>query len=176
VNDAGHAPVLIVVSGLPGSGKSTLADGIGAARRAAVLSVDPIESAILRAGVAPSFETGLAAYLVAEACAEAALAAGLDAVVDAVSSVETARSMWRSLAARHGAALRVIVCALDAGEAARRIAGRDRGLATPEPDARAIAAREAEWTPWPERHLRLDSSVPAADNLARALAWLDAAD
>jgi hypothetical protein len=47
-----------------------------------------IESAILRAGVAPSFETGLAAYLVVEALSDAQLGWGHDAIVDAVNAVE----------------------------------------------------------------------------------------
>ena len=58
--------MLIVLSGMPGTGKSAIADGIASARRAPVFSVDPIESEIVRAGIPASFETGLAAYLVAE--------------------------------------------------------------------------------------------------------------
>lgn len=166
--------MLIVVSGLPGSGKSTLADGIGRARRVPVLSVDPIESAILRAGVPRSFETGLAAYLVVEACADAFLGAGLDAVVDAVSSVEVARDAWRRLAATHGTPLRVVVCALDPDAAEGRLAGRSRDLALPEPSREDLAARAAEWAPWPDPHLVLDSLQPPEANLARALAWLEA--
>jgi predicted kinase len=164
--------VLIVVSGLPGSGKSTLADGLGAALHVPVLSVDPIESAILRAGLAPSFETGLAAYLVAEACADACLRAGADAIVDAVSSVDEARTLWRDLAARHGTPLRVIVCSLDGEEAARRLAGRERGLALREPGPADLAARAGEWTPWPEPHLVVDARQPPAASLQQALAWL----
>jgi predicted kinase len=53
--------VLIVFTGLPGTGKSTLALAVGRALGVPVLSVDPIESAMLRAGVVRSFETGLAA-------------------------------------------------------------------------------------------------------------------
>ena len=166
--------MLVVVSGLPGSGKSALADGIGLALRAPVLSVDPIESAILRAGVPRSFETGLAAYLVAEAGADGFLAAGLDAVVDSVSSVAPARDLWRGLAARHGTALRVIVCALDPVVAQGRIAGRTRDLVLPEPTWEDLRARAGEWTPWPEPHLVLDSLQPPGANLDRALAWLAA--
>lgn len=62
--------MLIVVSGLPGTGKSTIADGIARTRQTPVLSVDPIESAIVRAGIPASFETGLAAYLVAQTLAD----------------------------------------------------------------------------------------------------------
>ena len=164
--------MLLVVSGLPGSGKSSLADGIGLALRVPVLSVDPIESAILRAGVPRSFETGLAAYIVAEACAGAFLAAGLDAIVDSVSSVEPAREMWRRLAERHGTRLRVVVCSLDPAEALVRLSGRTRGLALPEPADDELRARADEWTPWPEPHLEIDSLLPPKANLDRVLAWL----
>src|SRR5258708_4571135 len=42
-----HRSMLIVVSGLPGTGKSALSDRIGQALGAVVLSVDPIEAAML---------------------------------------------------------------------------------------------------------------------------------
>jgi len=54
-------PYLIVMSGLPGSGKSTIAEGIAQQLRITLLSVDPIESAVIKSGIAKSFETGLAA-------------------------------------------------------------------------------------------------------------------
>lgn len=165
--------MLIVVSGLPGSGKSTLADAIARELRAPVLSVDPIESAIVRAGVPASFETGLAAYLVAEACADASLRDGLDVVIDAVSGVEPAREMWRELAARHRVALRVIVCVLDDVKV-RRLAARDRGFAVGEPSPAALAARAAEWTDWPEPHVVVDSAQPCEANAQRVLEWLAA--
>ena len=164
--------MLIVVSGLPGSGKSTLAEEIGRARRAPVLSVDPIESAVLRAGIKPSFETGLAAYLVAEACADGSLRAGLDVVVDAVCSVAPAREMWRDLAARQGTALRVIVCVLDAADTRRRLSARSRDFALGEPTVADLEARAEEWTTWPEPYLVVDSADPAEANVTRALAWL----
>jgi predicted kinase len=164
---------LIVVSGLPGTGKSTLAGAIGAALTGPVLSVDPIEGAIAAAGIPRSFETGLAAYLVAEELADAFLAAGLTVVIDAVSGVEPARKLWRDLAARRGAALRVIVCeALDRDLIAARLTGRQRDTRLVEPTATELAARRAEWADWPEPHLRLDTGLPAQALLAKALAWL----
>ena len=58
------------MAGLPGSGKSTVAEALGAQLRTPVVSVDPLESAILRSGIESDQPTGLAAYLVAETIAE----------------------------------------------------------------------------------------------------------
>ena len=69
--------MLIVVSGLPGTGKSALADRLGRHLPAAVLSVDPIEAAILRSGFEQTFETGLAAYEVVATVARRATCASV---------------------------------------------------------------------------------------------------
>ena len=162
--------MLIVLSGMPGTGKSAIADGIASARRVPVFSVDPIESEIVRAGIPASFETGLAAYLVAEALADRNLAAGLDVVIDAVNSVEEARDMWRELAARHAVELRIIECVASDEDLHRsRLASRRRGLALTEPSWDDVERRRAEWTTWPEPHLTLDSADPIDVNLAKAL-------
>ena len=165
--------MLIVLSGLPGTGKSALAEKIAQARRLSVLSVDPLESAMLRAGVARSFETGWAAYLVAEALADQCLALGLDALVDAVNGVEPARDLWRALAGKRQVDLRIIECTVsDPALHAARLASRDRGLARGEPTAEEVAERRAEWTPWPEVHLTLDAADGIEANLAQALVYL----
>jgi predicted kinase len=81
--------------------------GIGAMVMCApVLSLDPVEAAIWRCGITPSFETGIAAYEVAAVLAEHQLSLGLTAIVDSVSSVEVARDMWRHAVSRAGAQLR----------------------------------------------------------------------
>jgi Predicted kinase len=165
--------MLIVLSGLPGTGKSGVADGIGRALRISVLSVDPIESAILTAGIERSFETGLAAYVIAKTLADRDLANGLDAVIDAVNAVEHARDMWRALAQKHGARLVIIECVVsDPAVHAARLAGRDRGLALPEPTWDSVEQRRAEWTSWPEPHLKLDALDPMDANLAKALDYV----
>jgi predicted kinase len=160
---------LIVLSGLPGTGKSTLADGIGRELRLPVVSVDQLESAILRAGITQSFETGLAAYLVAEAVVDHQLGLGVDVVVDAVNAVEPARDTWRELARRHRAAMSVFVCVLDRTAAAARLRERNRGLALPEPTEDDVDARASDWTPWFEPHLVLDAANDQHANLAQAL-------
>ena len=165
--------VLILLSGLPGTGKSTIADGIARARGTPVFSVDPIESAIIEAGIAASFETGLAAYLVAQALADRSLAAGLDPVIDAVNSVELARDMWRGLAAKHAVELMIIECVVSDERVHRtRVASRQRGLALAEPGWDDVEHRRAEWTTWPEPHLTLDGLDPPGENLAKALEYV----
>ena len=81
--------MFIVMAGLPGTGKSTIAEQLGRQLGLAVVSVDPIESAILSAGIDAGQPTGLAAYLVAERIADSVLsspAAGV--IIDAVNAVE----------------------------------------------------------------------------------------
>jgi predicted kinase len=169
---------LIVFSGLPGTGKSLLAQELGRRLHTPVLSVDPIESAILRAGLAPGFETGLAAYLVAEAIADSQLALGQGAIVDAVNAVEPAKEMWRRLATRHGVVLKVIECCCsDEALHRERLETRRRGLAEnfPEPTWEAVLRRSGELTPWSEPRLAVDAVAPCDANVRRALAWLEGA-
>jgi predicted kinase len=165
--------VLIVLSGLPGTGKSAIARGIAVARGLPVLSVDPIESAIVKSGIPRSFETGLAAYVAAETVADGLIGVGLSPVIDAVNSVAAARDMWRRLASAHGTELRVIECVLgDEREQRARLAARERNLAIPEPAWADVLRRREEWTPWPEPHLTIDALVDLDENVAAALAWL----
>ena len=165
--------MLIILSGLPGTGKSAVADAIARALRLPVISVDPIESAILRAGIAPSFETGLAAYLVAATLADGIMAAGLDTVIDAVNSVEYARDLWRALARKHDVEMRIIVCNVSDGSVhAARLASRDRGLALGEPTAKDVEHRRSEWTPWSEPYVTLDGTGDLAASVAEALRYL----
>jgi predicted kinase len=167
--------VLIVLSGLPGTGKSAVADGVASALRLPVLSVDPLESAILRAGIAHGFETGLAAYLVAETLADRFMADGFDPVIDAVNSVEQAREMWRALARKHRVALRIVECRVsDPIVHAARLASRQRDLALAEPTEEEVQRRRAEWTDWPEPHLTLDALDGIGANVAAALTYLAA--
>jgi predicted kinase len=96
-----RADVLVVLSGLPGTGKSAIAEGIARELSCPVLSVDPVESALLRAGVEAAQPTGLAAYAVVHDLADAQLRLGLATLVDAVNAVEAAREAWRALATEH---------------------------------------------------------------------------
>ena len=145
--------MLIVVSGLPGTGKSALADDVGRSLGATVLSVDPIEAALLESGIEQSFATGFAAYRVAATVAEANLALGQTIIVDAVNSVAEAKAWWPMLAERAGVELAVIECVCSDVQLHRsRLEGRDRGLAFPEPSWADVERRREEWVPWSIEH------------------------
>jgi hypothetical protein len=150
--------MLIAMSGLPGAGKSMVADALGRELRAPVLSVDPIEAALWRAGVDRAQPTGYAAYAVADAQARSLLA--LDG--------------WIAVAREVRVPLRVVevVCS-DLDLHAERLARRDRGLGPElEPDWDRVLERRAESEPWPVDHLTLDSVDDPAANLTRALAYV----
>jgi predicted kinase len=165
--------VLIVLSGLPGTGKSAIAQRISIARGLPVLSVDPIESAIVRSGIPRSFETGLAAYVAAGAIADGMLTAGLSPVIDAVNAGEPAREWWRELAQQHDTDLRIIECVVsDEAEHSARVGARERGLAIAEPTWAEVVQRRSEWQPWPETHLTVDSISDLEANVAAVLDYL----
>ena len=166
--------VLIVLSGLPGAGKSAIADAMGERLPATVLSVDPIEAAIWRCGIPPSFETGVAAYEIGAVLAEHQLRLGLSVIADAANYLEVGREMWRGPASRAGVPLRVIevVCS-DPDVHRDRLARRERGIdGFPEPTWDDVLARKAEAEPWTEERLVLDTVLPLDDNVERALAYV----
>ncbi|HEY2791311.1 MAG TPA: AAA family ATPase, partial [Micromonosporaceae bacterium] len=155
-------------------GKSMVADALGRELRAPVLSVDPIEAALWRAGVDRAQPTGYAAYAVADAQARSLLALGLDVVIDAVNNIRVAQDGWIAVAREVRVPLRVVevVCS-DLDLHAERLARRDRGLGPElEPDWDRVLERRAESEPWPVDHLTLDSVDDPAANLTRALAYV----
>lgn len=163
--------MLIVFAGLPGSGKSTIARELGRRSPAPVLSVDPVEAALLRSGIDREQPTGLAAYVVVEAMAAEVLSLGQTVVVDAVNDAEEAREQWRNLAGRQGAPLAWIevVCS-DPDLHRHRLAGRDRGLpGFPEPTWASLEARRPGLTAWTDERLVLDSVRGTQINVETAL-------
>ena len=171
-------PMLVLLSGLPGAGKSALGAELGKRRGVAVLSVDPVESAMAEAGVAASFERGLAAYRVVETIAEAELAAGRSVIADAVNAEPAAKEMWRELARRRGAEMRIVECVCsDEALHRARLEARRRGLAAgfAEPTWEDVVRRREAWVPWREGEavLRIDAVAELGANVATVMAWLD---
>jgi predicted kinase len=171
-------PILVVVAGLPAAGKTTMAEILGARLNATIVSVDPIESSILEAGIAPDQPTGLAAYLVAETLAEQVLMSGRSVIVDAVNAVEPARLQWRDLAERADVALRVIevVCSDDELHHTRL---EKRALRrSHESSLRAVEQSLEDYQEWKGAsaslpRITLDTVDPLGQNVTTALAFLD---
>jgi predicted kinase len=155
--------VLVVVSGLPGTGKTAVAAELAARLGTVHLSVDPIEDALLGAGLPPSWETGVAAYEAARAVAEQNLALGLTVVVDAVNDSEPARQTWRAASAASRVRLAFVLLTLDdVGEHRRRLEGRVRQLVhVREPSWGDVVARAAAYAPWADGAcLRVSADQP----------------
>lgn len=152
--------MLIALTGLPGVGKTMLAEALGIALPACVVSVDPIEAAMWRAGVPRSAPTGKAAYSVAGSIAESQLRLGGDVVVDAANTADEPRQMWAMLARGYGTPLQVVevVCS-DERLHRHRVVHRERlvgGFPLPTWD-RVERVRES-YSPWPGDRLVVDSA------------------
>jgi predicted kinase len=163
------AQKLIVLAGLPGSGKSTLAVGLSRSLSVPIFSVDPIEAAMWRGGLARA-QTGVAAYDVAVTLADEHLRLGHSVIVDAVNPVEAPRAAWRNLAAQHQAGLKIIEC-LCADEAVHRgrIEARVRAIdGMPEITWARVLERRAEYRTWTDARLTLDTSIDTPETLLAA--------
>jgi predicted kinase len=157
---------LIVLSGLPSTGKSTLADGLSRSLSVPVFSVDPIEAAMWRGGLAKA-QTGIAAYDVAIALADEHLRLGHSVIVDAVNPIEAPRAAWRDLAAKYRAEMKIIECVCgDEAVHRQRVEARVRNIAgMPEITWARVQRRRAEYEAWTDARLTLDTSAKSADQL-----------
>jgi predicted kinase len=136
-----------------------------------IFSVDPIEAAMWRAGLAKD-ETGAAAYEVAQALADEHLRLRLAVIVDAVNPAEAPRAVWRNLATKHRVHLKIIECVCsDESMHRQRIEKRVRSVAgTHELTWARLLQRRAEYEPWTDPRLVLDTSrTSPAQLLAQAL-------
>jgi predicted kinase len=167
------SPTLIVLSGLPGSGKTALGEDLSRALLIPVFSVDPIEAAMWRAGLAKT-DTGVAAYEVARTLADEHLRLRIPVIVDAVNPVEAPRAAWRNLAAKHRVSLKIIECVCsDETMLRQRIESRVRSVAgTHEMTWARLLQRRAEYEAWTDPRLVLDTArTSPAQLLTQALSY-----
>lgn len=165
---------LIVLSGLPGSGKSTIAELLAQRLRLPIFSVDPIESAIVKAGIARTFETGLAAYLVAATLADEQLKLGSSVIIDAVNAEEEGKDIWRGLAKKHGVELIILLVALERSLHRQRLESRVRNLhGFSEVTWDNVEARRKAFTAWQEPVLELDTSCDVEMSVEKALRHIE---
>jgi predicted kinase len=120
--------------------------------------------------------THRAAYLVVAALATEQLALGHDVIVDAVNGPEPARAQWRELARELDAELKFIVVECGDDNVFRdRLARRSRNIeGFPEPSWAGVLQRRAEFPPWTDDRLTIDSVNSRAANLNAALEYLSA--
>lgn len=85
--------MLVIMSGLPGTGKSAIAEAVAVALPAALVSADPIDVALARAGQ-PN-DQGKAGYEVMKAIARGQLALGYPSwSTRSIPSASSARHTW----------------------------------------------------------------------------------
>jgi predicted kinase len=158
---------------LQGSGKSAVAESLAAKLSLPLFSVDPIESSILKSGLPSNFETGLAAYVVAEALAGEQLKHGLSVIIDAVSPVQEARDMWHTLVRTHNATLFIIECVLERELHRKRIETRRRNMhGIAEVTWEDVENRRKTYVPWKEERLVLDTATTHEKNIRKALDYI----
>lgn len=170
--------MLVAMAGLPGTGKSTIGQVLASRLGLPVIPVDPIETAILQAGIGADQPTGLAAYLVAEALAEQIVLAGNGAVVDAVNAVAPAREQWVNLAARTGEELRFVEVVCSDPELHRsRIEAWRKSMPHIQLTWNAVEQSLDEYAEWTGAsadvaRITLDSVEPLGVNIDKAVAFL----
>jgi predicted kinase len=166
------------MAGLPGTGKSTIGQELATRLEMPVVPVDPIETAILQAGIDSDQPTGLAAYLVAETLAERVLVSGTSVVVDAVNAVVPAREQWVNLATRLGEPIRFIEVVCSDPELHRsRIEQWRKSMPHIRLTWHAVEQSFDDYAEWTGEsaavpRLTLDSVEPLVANIDRAIAFL----
>ena len=170
--------MLVAMAGLPGTGKSTIGQVVASRLGIPVVSVDPIESAILQAGIAADQPTGLAAYLVAETLAERILVTGTGVMIDAVNAVDPAREQWVNLAARLNEPMKFIEVICSDPELHRsRIESWRKSMPHIQLTWNAVEQSLDDYAEWSGdsgavARITLDSVEPLGVNVERAIAFL----
>jgi len=165
---------LIVMSGLPCVGKSEISEAIAKQLSIPLFSVDPIESAIIKSGLKRSFETGLAAYLVAETLAEEHLKKhGQSVVIDAVNSEQEAKDTWLNLSKKLNVELKIIHCILNENTHKQRVESRNRNMhGIAEVEWANVEKRRKTSVDWTVEVCTLNTEEPTSENVKKAVEYI----
>jgi predicted kinase len=161
-----HAPIMVILSGLPGVGKSTIARRLSVDIGGVYLRIDTIEQALAQSAlqIHPAADAG---YAVACAVAADNLANGKTVIADSVNPVAASRDAFRSVADGLGAAaLEIEVICSDSALHRERVETRVSdipGLVLP--DWEKVTDREYE--PWARDRLVLDTALLSVDDCVR---------
>ncbi|HEU4782542.1 MAG TPA: AAA family ATPase, partial [Ktedonobacterales bacterium] len=121
-----------------------------------------------------SFETGLAAYLVAATLADEQLKLGNSVIIDAVNAEEEGKDVWRGLAKKHGIELIVLVVTLESSLHKQRLESRVRNLhGFSEVTWDNVEARRRAFTAWKEPVLELDASCDVEMSVEMAALYIE---
>jgi predicted kinase len=106
--------------------------------------------------------------------AQLQLELGMTVIADAANYLEVGRDLWRSAAETTGAVVKAIeVVCTDEAIHRRRLAGRKRPLdPLVEPSWNDVLRWRAEFEPWTQQRLVLDSTRSIDANVVRALTFL----
>lgn len=165
--------MLVLFCGLPGAGKTTLSRWVTRELGCTLLSVDVIEAALFRGGLAPQPETGTAVLSVVEALADQHLRLGRIVVVDSVLPDEAARAPMRALAhaAQVPLAIVEVVCSDPAVHREHYLSRRPL-VPYHSHDWEHVERVRRRYVPWQDDRLVLDAVDPADVNGPRAVAHL----
>lgn len=160
--DPAAGPVLVVVGGPPGVGKTEIARMLARRRGAAHLRVDTIEQALLRAR-AEVGPVGPEGYAAAQSLSTDLLAGGVDVVADATNRYAVMREAWLAAGQTAGArCLQVELTCSDVAEHRRRVEQRVADIEGHKlPDWPGVES--AQWDPWPDADVRLDTATLSAE-------------
>lgn len=165
---------LLQMAGESGSGKSTLARAIAGATGAVVLDEDVIMSAAMAAGVEKPL-AGAVAYEAGFDLARSVLEQGHSVIFDSAAFFVRIREKGRTIAAAADADYRLIECDLSSVEQ-RQARLRERPPLPSQPAAveEALTGDRPGTAPLTEPRLTLDTSRPLEEQVALALAYLEA--
>lgn len=160
-------PCLFAVGGLPGTGKSTVAAAIAAPACLPVLGSDHLRRHLTSGDYSQAAKRRVYARL--RRHAEAVLAGGRGAVVDATFADAEERARLDGIARRRGVEVRWIETVCDADEVRRRLAERAKGPSLSDADEAVYANLRADWAPFGDAVIRIDTAGDVAAQVAALL-------